>query len=123
MYLRSHQPLTSTKTSLQDYSAYDLPSVEVMVQYFHAAAGFPVLDTWLKAVKERNSVSWPGLAYHNKAKYYPIPDETLKLHMVHLRQGFHSTNPKPYQAICNMIPKSSDIPSDTTPSNELQIRV
>ena len=32
-------------TSLQAFSAYDLPSVESLVRYFHAVAGFPVQDT------------------------------------------------------------------------------
>ena len=40
----------SYKTSLQDYSYYDLPIVEALVWYFCAAAGFPVRNTWLKAI-------------------------------------------------------------------------
>ena len=43
--------------------------------------------------------------------------------MVQLLQGVLSTNPKPSQAKCNTIPKSTDIPSETTPYNELHIRV
>ena len=39
------------ETSLAAFSAYDLPSVEALVRYFHAASGFPVRDTWLKAIK------------------------------------------------------------------------
>ena len=38
-------PETSTKPTLQEFSAYYLPSVEVLVKYFHAATGFPVRDT------------------------------------------------------------------------------
>eukprot|EP00957_Ditylum_brightwellii_P065912 4998635-Ditylum_brightwellii.AAC.1 len=41
----------TNKTSLVAFSAYDLPSVEALIRYFHAAAGFPVRDTWLKAIK------------------------------------------------------------------------
>ena len=37
-------PITH-KISLQDFSAYELPSVEAPVRYFHAAAGFPVRNT------------------------------------------------------------------------------
>ena len=33
------------KTSLKDFSAYDLLSVEALVPYFHEAAGFPVRNT------------------------------------------------------------------------------
>ena len=35
----------SHKTSLQYFSAYDLPSGEALVRYFHADAGFPVRNT------------------------------------------------------------------------------
>eukprot|EP00957_Ditylum_brightwellii_P029408 2223112-Ditylum_brightwellii.AAC.1 len=49
------RPFSSTHTvseaSLAVFSAYDLPSVDALVRYFHAAAGFPVRDTWLKAIK------------------------------------------------------------------------
>ena len=83
------------KTSLQVFSAYELPSVEALVRYFRTAADFPVRDTWLKAIKAGNFASWPGLIYHNAAKYYPISDETLKGHMVQLCQVFCSTKPKP----------------------------
>jgi hypothetical protein len=38
--------------------AYDLPSVNQTVRYLHAAAGFPVKETWLKEV-----VIYPGNQY------------------------------------------------------------
>ena len=97
--------------------------MEVLVRYFHADAGFPVSSTWLKSIKAGKFSSWPELTYQNAAKYYPIDDETLKGHMVQLLQGVLYTNPKPYQAKFNTTPKFTDIPSDTTPSNELHIRV
>ena len=59
-------PETATRSTLQAYSAYDLPSVEALVKYFHAAAGFPVKDTWCKAIKNGNYASWPGLKYSIK---------------------------------------------------------
>ena len=57
-----------TATSLAANSAYDLPSVEALVQYFHAAAGYPVTDTWLKAIKVDNYNTWPGLTLQNATK-------------------------------------------------------
>ena len=50
-----------TTTTLQDFSAYDPPSVEALIRYFHEAVGFPLRDTWLKYTKVRNFVSCPGL--------------------------------------------------------------
>ena len=83
------------KTSLQAFIAYDLPSVEALVRYFHAASGLPVCGTWLKDIKSGNFTYWLGLTYHNYAKYYPTTNKTLKGHMVQLRQCVRSTNPKP----------------------------
>ena len=87
-------PATATKSNLQAFSAYDLPSVEALVKYFHAAAGFPVRDTWIKAIKNGNYASWPGLTYNNAKKYCPSADETIKGHLVQSRHGVRSTQPK-----------------------------
>ena len=63
----------------------------------HAAAGFQVKYTWLKAIKNGNLESWPGLTYNNAAKYCPHSVETLKGHMVQSSQGVRSTEKKKYQ--------------------------
>ena len=52
-------PNSADHTNLKAYSAYDLPSVEALVRYFHAAAGFPVRTTWIKAIKVGNYRFWP----------------------------------------------------------------
>ena len=82
------------EATLEAFSAYDLPSVEALVTYFHAAAGYPVRDTWLKTIKAGNYNSWTGLTYINANKYCPLADETIKGHMVQTRQGVQSTKPK-----------------------------
>ena len=78
---------TTTQAAL---SAYDLPSVKALVRYFHAAAGYPVKDMWLKAVKAGNYVSWPGLTLANAANYCPSSDATVKGHMVQTRHNMRS---------------------------------
>ena len=55
-------------SNLQDFSAYNLTSVEALVQYLHTDDGFPVKSTWLDVIKAGNFVSWPGLKYQNAAK-------------------------------------------------------
>ena len=45
---------TTNQTSPADHSAYNLPSIESLVRYMHAAAGLPVKYTWLKAIKKGN---------------------------------------------------------------------
>ena len=64
-------PSTATRSSLQEFSAYNLPSVESLIRYFHTAAGFPVQDTWLRGIIYGNYSSWPGLTYSNTVKFYP----------------------------------------------------
>ena len=70
------------ETTLEACSACDLPSVEALVRYFHAAAGYPVKDTWLKAIKAGNYVSWSGLILAKATKYCPSLGNTIKGHMV-----------------------------------------
>ena len=110
---------------LDAFSAYDLPSVEALVKYFHAAAGFPVRDTWLKAIKAGNFSSWPGLTYKNAAKYCPSATETLKGHMAQPRQNVRSTKPKQRSKhFSTPIVVDEPLESDPLPDpNELHIRV
>ena len=67
------------------------------MKYFHAAAGFPVRYTWLKAIKNGKYASWPGLTYENAKKYCPSADKTIKGHYVQSRQGVRLTQPKVQQ--------------------------
>ena len=50
----TRMPNTAKMTTLEAYSAYDLPSVEALIHYFHAAAGYPVRSTWLTAISTGN---------------------------------------------------------------------
>ena len=84
----------TTGASLQEYSDYDLPGVKALVQYFHAAAGFPVRDIWLQAIKCVNYYSWPGLTYTNDARYCQSSDKTIMGHLIQYIQGVISTKPK-----------------------------
>ena len=47
-------PNTAHRTTLEAFSAYDLPSIESLIRYFHAAAGYPVCSTWLTAISAGN---------------------------------------------------------------------
>ena len=62
-------------------NAYNLPSTEALIQYFHTTAGFLFKFTWLFTIKAGNFLSWPGLTYDHAAKYCPNFDETIKCHM------------------------------------------
>ena len=51
----------------------------------------PVRSTWLNAIKAGNYASWPGLTYNNASRYCPSAEETIKGHIVQIRQGLRST--------------------------------
>ena len=76
------------------HNAYSLPSMAQSIKYMHAAAGFPVKETWLNAIDAGNYVTWPGLTTAAVRKHYPDSDETQKGHMKKQRQGVRSTRTK-----------------------------
>jgi hypothetical protein len=71
--------------STRALNAHDLPSVGALVNYLHAAAGFPIKSTWLASIKAGNYASWPGLTYANASKYCPSSHETIKGHLSQVR--------------------------------------
>ena len=75
-------------------SAYELPSTEQLTRYLHACAGYPMKETWVKAIRAGNYVSCPGLTVKKVNKYYPETDETPKGHMRQVRQVVRSTKEK-----------------------------
>ena len=108
------------QTTLRAYSAYDLPSVESLIRYFHAAAGFPIIYTWLNTIKEGNYRTWTVIALNNATTYCPPEDKTIKGHMVQSRQGVRSTKPKKIRRpIPSIFPDYLPLPS--TASNELHM--
>jgi hypothetical protein len=72
-------------------NVYDLPSVNQMIKYLHAAAGYPVKDTWVKAINAGNYITWPGLTATAVRKHFPESDETQKGHMKRQQQRLQST--------------------------------
>ena len=38
-------------------NVYNIPLTKEAVQYLHAAAGFPVKETWINAIKEGNYIT------------------------------------------------------------------
>ena len=106
---------TCHQASLGAYIAHNLPSVAALVRYLHYVAGFPIKDTWLRAIKAGNYATWPGLTYNNAVKYCPNTDATIIGHMVQTRQGVRSTKSRPKK------PKNPMTPEE--PSRELHVHV
>ena len=91
--------VVSTMTNKTDNNkevnnVYSLPSMTQSIKYLHAAAGFPVKETWLTAIKAGNYVTWPGLTPAAVRKHFPDSDETQKGHMKKQQQGVRLTRIK-----------------------------
>jgi hypothetical protein len=52
-------------------NVYDIPSINQTIKYLHAAAGYPVEDTWVKAINVGNYSTWPGLTATAARKHFP----------------------------------------------------
>jgi hypothetical protein len=70
---------------------FDFPSARETARWHHAAAGFPEKETFLKAIRNGNYSTWPGLNAELMSKHYPESVETKKGHMKGPRQGIKST--------------------------------
>ena len=88
-------PNDTKQATLAAYSVYDLPRVAALIRYLHAAAGYPVQFTWLKAIGAGNYASWPGLTLANANKYCPSAKATIMGHLVQKCKGVRSTKPNP----------------------------
>ncbi len=62
-------------------NVYSLPSMPQTIRYLHAAAGFPPKDTWIKATKNGNYATWPGITNKAVNRHFPELVETQKGHM------------------------------------------
>ncbi len=60
------------------YNVYELKTQPKLVHYYHAAAGFPTNPMWLKAIKNKQFASWPGLMANVVNGHYPDSDKTPK---------------------------------------------
>ena len=59
---------------------YSLPSKAQAIRYLHAAAGYPVRDTWIAAINAGNYITRPGLTAKSIRHHFPESDETQKGH-------------------------------------------
>ena len=84
-------PQATRKKREEISNVHNLPSIFQIVKYHHAAAGYPVNDTWIKAINAGNYTTWPGLTSEAVRKHFPESDETQKGHMKRQRQGVRST--------------------------------
>jgi len=84
-------PQTTRKKREEISNVYNLPSISQTIKYHHASAGYPVEDTWIKAINAGNYATWPGITSAAIQKHFPESDEMQKGHMKWQRQGVRST--------------------------------
>ena len=70
-------------------NVHDIPPIGQSIKYLHAAAGFPVEDTWVNAINTGNYTIWLGLTAKSVRKHFPELDKSQKGHMKRQQQGVH----------------------------------
>ena len=71
-------PLTNPEEAINN--VYELKTTPELIRYYHAAAGFPTQPTWIKAIKNNQFASWPGLrvdAARNTFQNQPRPGKAM----------------------------------------------
>jgi hypothetical protein len=68
-----------------------LPTIPQTITYLHAAAGFPVKEARMDAIKAGNFIMWPSLTTSAVQKHFPDSNLTQKGHMKKQHQGVRLT--------------------------------
>jgi hypothetical protein len=79
--------------------AHDNNNKKYLINYLHAACFSPVKSTWIKAIKNGNFSSWPGLKEHTVEKYLSKSTSTAKGHLDQQRQNARTTKIKDAQLL------------------------
>jgi hypothetical protein len=79
--------------------AHDNNNQKDLINYLHAACFSPVKSTWIKAIKNGNFSSWPGLNEQNVDKYLSKSTSTAKGHLNQQRQNARTTKIKDAETI------------------------
>lgn len=85
------KPTKLTATLRFANNAYRIRNKEDLARFYHAAAGWPVIKTWIAAIKRGAYASWPQLDEHLVRNHLPIQEPTVLGHMHARRSGQRST--------------------------------
>ena len=72
-------------------NVYELRAQPQLIRYYHAAAGFPTMRTWLKAIANGHYQSWLGLTEAAVRRNFPDSTETARGHGRKIRMNLRST--------------------------------
>jgi hypothetical protein len=79
--------------------AHDTNNQKDLIHYLHAACFSPVKSTWIKAIKNGNFSSWPGLNEQNVEKYLSKSTATAKCDLSQQRQNARTLKIKDAETI------------------------
>ena len=95
-------------------NVYEITMARDIVTYLHGAAGFPVVDTWVKAIRNNQYATWPGLTSALVYKHLPKSIETAKGHLQHIQQNIRSTKEKTSHMFAMICDVRQEIHTDLT---------
>ncbi len=104
------------------HNVYELKIQPELVRYYHVAAGFPTKPSWLKAIKNKQYASWPGLTWDAVNKHFPESEETLKGHGRKTRSGLQSTKMSPQTNDDDKLTDTTELSRSPTKQKEAIIR-
>ena len=68
-------------------NAYRLTTKKKIVEYYHAAVGWPVKKIWIAAIQRNAYASWSGLTEHMVRRHLDAREPTILGHMNAQRSG------------------------------------
>jgi hypothetical protein len=92
------------------FSAYHTNNLVDHVKFLHAACGYPVPSTWIRAIESGHFATWPGLTADLVRKHLPKAMATAQGHMHQQRQNIRTTQPPPGTTAPDLHPPS-DMPN------------
>eukprot|EP00536_Pseudo-nitzschia_multiseries_P018761 jgi/Psemu1/57217/gm1.57217_g len=70
--------------------AYQIQAIPKLIRFYHAAAGYPTKETWVRAIERGSFATWLGLTAQRVNRYLPLTEETTMGHLQMVRQGIPS---------------------------------
>ena len=86
-----HQLIEINKSQDHLFNVLETSSKEELAMYYHQTICSPPKTTFLKAIRNNQFKSFPGLTYELIAQHLPPSKATAQGHMTKLRQGIQST--------------------------------
>eukprot|EP00957_Ditylum_brightwellii_P206294 15347724-Ditylum_brightwellii.AAC.1 len=96
-------------------SLYELKCGKDTVNYLHAAAFFPCIKTWKKAITAGYFTTWPGLTVDMVNKYLDKSMSTAKGHLAQQCQNFRST-----MKMTSISPSDNDKDQEEEPCEQIE---